>query len=166
LIRRGEIDYLCIRSAEIIPRVYDAILKMVIFGEPEVVKSKLTQRFLTKLFTSDSKMTIGVDFEVKSVEIDGKRVKLQIWDFEGQERFKFLLSTYARGARGGLFVYDVNKESSLTSIDEWLTIIRKEINAEERFPIIIVGIINVIRNNTNNNYWKSFLCVDFFSNNR
>lgn len=119
--------------------MYDATFKIVIFGDAGCGKTTLTQRFLTNLFVSDSKMTIGVDFEVKSLDIDTKKVKLQIWDFGGEERFRFLLPTYVRGARGGLFMYDITNYSSIAHIDDWLTVIRKEIKAEDEFPIIVVG---------------------------
>jgi len=111
----------------------------VIFGDAGCGKTTLTQRFLTNLFKSDSKMTIGVDFEVKSLEINGKKIKLQIWDFGGEERFRFLLPTYVRGANGALFMYDVTNYSSLAHIDDWLMVIRKELRTEDQFPIIVVG---------------------------
>ncbi len=119
--------------------MYDATFKIIIFGDAGCGKTTLTQRFLTNLFVSDSKMTIGVDFEVKSLEVDKQKVKLQIWDFGGEERFRFLLPTYVRGARGGLFLYDITNYSSIAHIDDWLTVIRKEIRAEDVFPIIVVG---------------------------
>jgi Ras-related protein Rab-8A len=119
--------------------MYDATFKIVIFGDAGCGKTTLTQRFLTNLFVSDSKMTIGVDFEVKSVDTEGKKVKLQIWDFGGEERFRFLLPTYVRGAKGGLFMYDITNYSSIAHIDDWLSVIRKEIKAEDEFPIIVVG---------------------------
>ncbi len=119
--------------------MYDATFKIIIFGDAGCGKTTLTQRFLTNLFVSDSKMTIGVDFEVKSLEVDKQKVKLQIWDFGGEERFRFLLPTYVRGARGGLFLFDITNYSSLAHIDDWLNVIRKEIRAEDVFPIIVVG---------------------------
>ncbi|MFW9972150.1 MAG: Rab family GTPase [Candidatus Odinarchaeota archaeon] len=119
---------------------YDATYKIVIFGDSEVPKTQLTQRFLTNLFNYDSKMTIGVDFEVKNLDVANKRVKLQIWDFGGEERFRFLLPTYVRGANGALFIYDVNNYSSLAHLDDWLMVIRKELREEDQFPIIVVGI--------------------------
>ena len=84
-------------------------------------------------------MTIGVDFEVKSLEINGKKVKLQIWDFGGEERFRFLLPTYVRGANGALFMYDVTNYSSLAHIDDWFLVVRKEIKSEQELPTIVVG---------------------------
>lgn len=65
--------------------MYDATFKIVIFGDPKVGKEDITQRFLTHLFVSDQTMTIGVDFEVKSLIVVGQKVKLQIWDFGGEE---------------------------------------------------------------------------------
>lgn len=117
--------------------MYDATFKLVIFGDAGCGKTTLTQRFLTNLFKSDSKMTIGLDFEVKSLEVDGKKVKLQIWDFGGEERFRFLLPTYVRGSNGGLFMYDITDYSSLAHIDDWTLIIKKEVT--HSFPILVVG---------------------------
>ena len=117
--------------------MYDAVYKIVLFGDGGCGKTTLTQRYLTNLFVSDSKMTIGVDFEVKALEIDGKKIKLQIWDFGGEERFRFLLPTYVRGATGGIFMYDITHYSSLAHIDEWLTTIEEE--TDKRFPIIVAG---------------------------
>ena len=92
-------------------------------------------------------MTVGVEYAVKSLSIDGQRVKLQIWDLDGEEvRFKFLLPTYVRGARGGLFVFDIADSSSIDHIDDWLSVIRKEFRAEEIFPILVVGLLPDERN--------------------
>ena len=120
---------------------YDATYKIVLFGDPEAEKTQLTQRFLTNIFKSDSKMTIGVDFEVKSLEIEGLRVKLQIWDFGGEERFRFLLPTYVRGANGALFIYNAANYSSLAHIDDWLMVIRQEMRQEDIFPIVVLGLV-------------------------
>ncbi len=119
--------------------MYDATFKIIIFGDAGCGKTTLTQRFLTNLFKSAQTMTIGVDFEVKSLSVDEQKVKLQIWDFGGEERFRFLLPTYVRGARGGLFLYDITNYSSIAHIDDWLSVIKKEIRAEDLFPIIVVG---------------------------
>ena len=118
--------------------MYDATFKVIIFGDAGCGKTTLAQRFLTNLFKSDSKMTIGIDFEVKSLEVEEKKVKLQIWDFGGEERFRFLLPSYVRGANGGLFMYDVSNYSSIAHIDDWLMILNKEA-PETQFPIIVVG---------------------------
>ena len=119
---------------------YDATFKIVLLGD-SASKTTLLYRYLTNIYDESVHMTIGVDYSVKALEIDGKKVKLQIWDFDGEERFRFVLPTYVRGARGGLFVYDVTNYSSLAHIDDWLSIIRKELSAEDKFPILAVGIV-------------------------
>ena len=126
--------------------MYDAYFKIIIFGDLGSGKNTLVQRFLTNLFVSDSYveisdqvMTIGVDFKIKAFTVDGHKVVLQILNFVGKERFRFFLPTFVRGARGGLFVYDITNYSSIAHIDDWLNVIRKEIRAEDIFPIIVVG---------------------------
>ncbi|MFX1490575.1 MAG: Rab family GTPase [Promethearchaeota archaeon] len=119
--------------------MYDAVYKVVIFGDAGCGKTTLAQRFLTNSFKPFTRMTIGLDFEVKSMDIDGQKVKLQIWDFGGEERFRFLLPTYVRGANGALFMYDVTNYSSLAHIDDWLLVVRQEIKTKHHFPIIVVG---------------------------
>ncbi|MFX1501320.1 MAG: GTP-binding protein [Promethearchaeota archaeon] len=123
------------------PPHYDASYKIVVLGEPPNT-TELVHRFIFNLYKSDIKMTIGLDFFLKNLEIDKKRVKLQLWDLGPEERFKLLLSTYARGASGALFVYDVNNYSSLAHIDDWLMVIRKERRQEDLFPIIMVGVVS------------------------
>ena len=113
------------------------LFKIVIFGDAGCV-----QRFLTNLFVSrisDPIMTIGVDFKVKSLTVDGQKVKLQIWYFGREERFKSLTLAYFRGTLGGMFLYDITNFLSIAHIDDWLSAIRKEIRAEDMFPIIVVG---------------------------
>ena len=125
--------------------LYDATFKIVLFGDIVEGRAELSQKFLTNIFASDSKITIGVDFEVKSLNVDQSRVKLQIWDLEERGRFRFLLPTYVRGSKGGLFIYNVNDILSLASIDNWLSIIRKELKETDQFPILIVGLISEIK---------------------
>lgn len=116
--------------------MYDAIFKIVLFGDAGCGKTTLTRRYMTNLFVSDTKMTIGVDFEVKTVEMDGLQIKLQIWDFGGEERFRFLLPRYIRGAHGGIFMFDITSLSSLYHFDEWLSVVRE---TGVKIPIMFIG---------------------------
>jgi len=119
--------------------MYDASFKIIVFGDVDCGKETLMQKFLTKLFASDQTMTIGVDFYVKSLSVDEQKVKLSVWNFGGEGRFRFLLPTYVKQARGGLFLYDITNYSSFAHIDDWLSAIRKDIRAEDVFPIIVLG---------------------------
>ena len=116
--------------------MYDAIFKVIIFGDAGSGKTTLLRRYVTDLFISDTQMTIGVDFEIKTIFINGKTIKLQIWDFGGEERFRFLLPKYIRGASGGIFMYDITNYSSLAHVDDWLSVVEE---VEEKFPIILIG---------------------------
>lgn len=117
----------------------DARFSIIIFGDIGCGKTSLVQRFGTNLFVPNRTKTIGVDFVIKSFIMSKKKIKLQIWDFGGGKRSKFVLSTYVRGARGGLFMYDITNYFSIAHIDDWLSIIRKEKREEDWFPIIMVG---------------------------
>ncbi len=97
-------------------------------------------RYLTGVFKGDSTMTIGVDFHMKKVEIEGKRVGLQIWDFAGEDRFRFLLPSYVRGAAGGIFMYDITRYSSIKNFGEWMDVVKQGRKTEKStIPIIMCG---------------------------
>ena len=120
--------------------MYDALFKVCIFGDGGVGKTSLVNRYLTGLFKTGTIMTIGVDFLVKSLEIQGKKVALQIWDFAGEKRFQFLLPGYVKGTSAGIFMFDITRMSSLTSLNEWLEFFKKGTDEEgENIPIMMVG---------------------------
>ena len=116
---------------------FTSTFKIVIFGDSQTGKTTLTHRFLTNLFKEDITMTLGVDFHLKAVEVNGEMVKLQIWDFAGEERFRFLFPSYIRGANGAVFMYDITNYGSLAHVDDWFEIVEKEIDYD--LPIVFVG---------------------------
>ena len=116
--------------------MFDAIFKIVIFGDAGCGKTTLTKRFISNLFIADSHMTIGVDFETRTLNVDERNVKLMMWDFGGEERFRFILPHYVSGAMGGIMMYDITNYSSLSHVADWINVI-KEANAD--FPIILLG---------------------------
>uniref|UniRef100_UPI00358FDB05 ras-related protein Rab-35-like isoform X1 n=1 Tax=Myxine glutinosa TaxID=7769 RepID=UPI00358FDB05 len=85
-----------------------------------VGKSSLLLRFADNTFSGSYITTIGVDFKIRTVEMDGERVKLQIWDTAGQERFRTITSTYYRGTHGVIVVYDVTSAESFVNVKRWL----------------------------------------------
>ncbi|CAL8370602.1 unnamed protein product [Boreogadus saida] len=95
-------------------------LKLLIIGESGVGKSSLLIRFTDDTFDPDQTATIGVDFKVKTIAIDGNSAKLAIWDTAGQERFRTLTPSYYRGAQGVILVYDVTKRDTFTKLENWL----------------------------------------------
>jgi len=119
----------------------DVMFKICLFGDGGVGKTTLLGRYLTGLFKSNQTITIGVDFHVKKVEVDGKLVLLQIWDFAGEARFRFLLPSYILGASGGIFMYDITRYTSLKNFPEWINIFKNGfIGAKDKpLPVIMVG---------------------------
>ena len=72
-------------------------------------------RFCEDTFTPSFITTIGIDFKIRTLVLDGKKIKLQIWDTAGQERFRTITTAYYRGAMGILLVYDVTNMNSFNS---------------------------------------------------
>ena len=83
---------------------YDFLIKLLLIGDSGVGKSCLLVRFADDAFSQSFITTIGIDFKIRTIELDGKRIKLQIWDTAGQERFKTITTAYYRGAMGILLV--------------------------------------------------------------
>ena len=101
-------------------------------GDLGVGKSQILFRFSDDSYTTSYITTIGIDFKIKTVEIDGKIYKLQIWDTAGQERFHTITTAYYRGAMGVLLVYDITDEQSLNdSINHLQYKIQYEMNQTE-----------------------------------
>ncbi|MFX1339333.1 MAG: Rab family GTPase [Promethearchaeota archaeon] len=117
-----------------------ATFKICIFGDSGVGKTSLIHRLITNRFKQDMKLTIGADINAKDINLDNWRVKLQIWDFGGEERFKIFLPAYTRGSSGGIFMYDITRKNSLNNIDEWFGIFQRALREEvSRIPILVVG---------------------------
>jgi len=116
---------------------YDYLIKLLLIGDSGVGKSCLLLRFSEDSFTPSFITTIGIDFKIRTVEIDGKKIKLQIWDTAGQERFRTITTAYYRGAMGILLVYDVTDEKSFLSIRNWIANIDQF--AQEGVNRILIG---------------------------
>ena len=116
---------------------YDYIFKVLLLGNSDVGKSSLLLRFVDSLWNDAFVPTIGVDFKVKTLEINNNKVKMQIWDTAGQERFRTVVSTYFRGAHGILLLYDVTNKDSFKNLENWLIEIEK--NSSDKVLKILVG---------------------------
>jgi Ras-related protein Rab-1A len=100
--------------------VIDYLFKVLIVGNSGVGKSALLQKYTEGTFNEHYLATIGVDFKIKTLDIDDKKVKLQIWDTAGQERFRSITTSYYRGAHGIFIVYDVTNRKSFNEVRNWV----------------------------------------------
>jgi len=112
------------------------ILKILTAGEGGVGKTTLLHRYVEGKFSAETRMTIGVEFFLKETEVDGKQCTLQLWDFGGQERFRFLLESYVLGAKGALLMFDLTRMMTLENLEQWLNIVRK---GDPNLPVLFVG---------------------------
>eukprot|EP01115_Flamella_aegyptia_P000962 TRINITY_DN114_c0_g1_i4.p1 TRINITY_DN114_c0_g1~~TRINITY_DN114_c0_g1_i4.p1 ORF type:complete len:203 (+),score=86.15 TRINITY_DN114_c0_g1_i4:82-690(+) len=99
---------------------YDYLFKLLLIGDSGVGKSCLLLRFADDTYTESYISTIGVDFKIRTIELQGKTIKLQIWDTAGQERFRTITSSYYRGAHGIIVVYDITDQVSFNNVKQWL----------------------------------------------
>jgi small GTP-binding protein len=115
---------------------YDYTLKVLLLGDESTEKTALIMRYCHDIFNPSERLTIGVDFHVKLIELQNKKIKLQLWDVGEEERFRFLLPTYCLGANAAFLLYDITQPKSLDNISEWVNIVRKKAG---NVPIMIVG---------------------------
>ncbi|KAG5470607.1 hypothetical protein LSCM1_01853 [Leishmania martiniquensis] len=113
------------------------VFKYIIIGDSGVGKSCLLLQFTDKRFEPLHDLTIGVEFGARLISIQGKGVKLQIWDTAGQESFRSITRSYYRGASGALLVYDVTRRDTFMHLQSWLE--DAKANANTALVIMLIG---------------------------
>lgn len=115
----------------------DYLIKVPLVGDGAVGKTSFAYRFVNSTFTQQYRMTIGVDFQIKSIILpDGTQVKIQLWDTGGQQRFTSIRSMYYKGASGFLIMYDVTNRSSFQNLSKWVEEVKKHADTDN---ILIIG---------------------------
>ena len=120
-----------------IEKEYDYIFKVLLVGNSVVGNTSLILRYVDQIWNDVFIPTIGVDFKVKSLEIENKSIKLQIWDTAGQERFRNVISSYFKGAHGILLIFDITSRDSFKELENWLAEVEK--NASTQILKILIG---------------------------
>jgi small GTP-binding protein len=118
---------------------YDYLIKIVLIGDAAVGKSSLLLKYIDNVFEDTYVCTIGVDFKIKSLLIDGKRIKLQIWDTAGQERFKPITKCYFRGSHGCIVMFDITNKVSFQNVRTWITEYRDNNTVDSSENIVVIG---------------------------
>ena len=116
---------------------YDSKIKVMIIGESLVGKTALITKYTKNTFGGTYLTTIGIDFQNKFVNVNDKKIKVEIWDTAGQERFRNIAKNYFQSSDGFLLVYDTTSHSSYEKLDYWNEQIK--LNAPENTKYILVG---------------------------
>ena len=112
--------------------------KVVLMGDGAVGKSSLRRKFMGKTFDTTYIMTIGADFAVKYMRIGDVNVKFVIWDLAGQPHFRAVRTTFYRGARGGLLLYDITRRDTFEHVPAWMEEFVKHTKGEG-MAVVLVG---------------------------
>ena len=116
---------------------YDYLFRYIIVGDMAVGKSCILLQFTDNKFRNQHELTIGVEFGAKTISINGKSVKIQIWDTAGQEAFQAITRTYYKGAIGALLVYDITRKETFVHVTKWLEEVRN--NSSKTITVILIG---------------------------
>lgn len=112
------------------------LFKIVVVGDGGVGKSTMIQRLITGHFVP-MKITIGTDLLTWSTIKGDMEIKLQIWDFAGEKRFRFFLPNYSRGAHGCLLCYDISRYTSFQNLQEWYDVVEE--NTKDPIFLMVGG---------------------------
>ncbi|MGV9172704.1 MAG: Rab family GTPase [Promethearchaeia archaeon] len=116
----------------------DYTFKVIVAGDEQIGKTTLLKRFVEGQFFADIKMTIGVDILRKNMELtNGEICSLQLWDFGGQDQFRFFLDGFVRGANAAFVMFDLTRPNTLLNLEkEWIDIVRK---FDKNLSLLLIG---------------------------
>jgi len=121
------------------PNEFDYLYKLVLVGDAMVGKSSLIIRYADNTFVDEEVGSIGADFKVSFVTVEKKRIKIQIWDTAGQEKFRVMTSSYFGGANAVIIVFDVSNKESFNSVPKWISEAKRFSEKQKDIAFFIVG---------------------------
>lgn len=116
---------------------YDYAFKFILVGESGVGKTSLIERYINKHFVFISDITIGVEYKYKIINIDNKKIRIEIWDTAGQERFQSITRSYYRNAISVFLVYDITQRMSFIRIPRWIGTLNQNAPNNLLFKVLI-----------------------------
>ena len=116
---------------------YDMMIKVILIGDSGVGKTNIMSKFLKNQFLENSKATIGVEFGSKLFIHENHKIKAQIWDTAGQEKYKAITGAYYKGSKGALVIYDITRKDTFANIEKWVNDLKT--TGDPKITIIIIG---------------------------
>ena len=116
---------------------YEMMVKVILIGDSGVGKTNIMSKFLKNQFMEESKATIGVEFGSKLFNHEGHKIKAQIWDTAGQEKYKAITGAYYKGSKGALVVYDITQKKTFENIEKWINDLKAA--GDPKITIILIG---------------------------
>ena len=117
---------------------FDEKIKIMIIGETRTGKTSLISKYCKNEFNGGAYLsTVGIDFQIKKLEIKRKKIRLQIWDTAGQERFRNIAKSYFQSSDGFLIVYDISNSKTFETLDYWIEEIKSK--SPQFSKMILVG---------------------------
>ena len=113
-------------------------IKIVLLGNANVGKSSILYRFIVGEFRGDADPTVGASFMAKVIEVGSNKVKLNIWDTAGQEKYCSFSKMYCRDAKAVIFVFDTNHLESFSNMDKWHQML-SDVNLDQSAMMYIVA---------------------------
>jgi small GTP-binding protein len=118
------------------------VLKLLVVGAAATGKTSLIKQYCGKGSFNDSEPpTVGVDFSLCDVMVQGTPVKVQLWDIAGEENSKTVTSVYFRGSHGVLVVYDVTRPQSFDGVTQWCSMVSEKVSLPDgsSLPMVLIG---------------------------
>ena len=115
----------------------EMIFKIILIGDSSSGKTNIINRYISNKFVENSQPTIGVEMFSKDFQIEDDSVHAQIWDTAGQEKYNTLTSSYYKGAKGALIVYDVTQKTTFDKIERYIDELKD--NADKNVFMVLVG---------------------------
>ena len=116
---------------------YEMMIKVILIGDSGVGKTNIMSKYLKNQFMENSKATVGVEFGSKLFNHQGHKIKAQIWDTAGQEKYKAITGAYYKGSKGAFIVYDITRKDTFASIERWVNDLKA--TSDPKLTIILIG---------------------------